>query len=65
VHGVTGFTAPVGDVKTMSEYVLELIRTPGLLEKFSKQAKEHAFSNFHSDKIINQYIELYQSVLNK
>lgn len=64
VHGISGYTAPVGDVDQMSKYVLQILKDPSLKEKLSRQAKERAFKHFHSDFIIPQYIQLYEDVLN-
>ena len=65
LDGVTGFTAPVGDVAQMSAAVLKLLRNPDLKARFSRNAREHALQNFHSDSIIPQYIKLYNDVLNR
>ncbi len=63
VHGETGFHAEVGDIESMSRQVMQILRNPALKEKLSKQARQIAFERFHSDIIIPQYINLYESVL--
>ncbi len=62
-EGVSGYLAPVGDIPKMAGYVLQMINNPGLRKKLSQSAREHAITHFHSDKIIPQYINLYNRVL--
>ncbi len=62
--GVTGFLAPVGDTRAMSEYVIQILKDRALQEKLSQNARKHALSRFHADVIIPQYIQLYEKVLN-
>lgn len=61
-HGVSGFCAPVGDVKLMACYILKILKDPALKEKLSRQAREHALEKFHADRIVPQYLELYREV---
>ena len=63
VHGETGFHSPVGDVDSMSQQVLRILREPQLKETLAAQARQFAFERFHADIIIPQYIDLYESVL--
>lgn len=65
LDGVTGFTAPVGDVASMSQSVLKILKDPALRERLSMQARKHAIESFDSDNIIPQYIKLYEEVLNR
>ncbi|NOX36404.1 MAG: N-acetyl-alpha-D-glucosaminyl L-malate synthase BshA [Calditrichaeota bacterium] len=60
--GITGFTAEVGDVETMSEHVLHILQNPDLKQRLSRSAREYAFDNFHVDRIIPQYLALYESL---
>jgi len=63
-HGTTGYIAPLGDVRQMSEYVMKILKDPVLKKNLSENAREYALSNFHDDIIIPQYLKLYEEVLN-
>ncbi len=65
LHGKTGFVASVGDINSMSKYVIQILKNLELKNKLSAQAQQHAVQNFHSDTIIPQYIRLYEKVLQK
>ncbi len=64
-HGVSGYIAPVGDVDKMSEFVIKILKEPAHRSTLSQQAREHAFKNFHADRIIPQYIRLYEEILSE
>ncbi|AHF16486.1 N-acetyl-alpha-D-glucosaminyl L-malate synthase BshA [Niabella soli] len=59
VEGVTGFLANVGDIETMSEKALYILKDVATLEKFKEQAFEHA-QQFNIDMIIPQYEAIYR-----
>ncbi|GAB4327130.1 MAG: N-acetyl-alpha-D-glucosaminyl L-malate synthase BshA [Calditrichia bacterium] len=63
--GISGFTAPVGDIDKMAELTLGLLQDAPLLKKMSRTAREYALDTFHVNKIIPQYIRLYEQVLNE
>lgn len=63
IHGETGYTAPVGDVESMSRHVLRILSEEGRLEKMSEVARNYALERFHADKIIPMYVDLYRRVL--
>lgn len=62
-EGVSGFMAPVGDVDKMAELTLKILDNPQLKETLSQGARSYAFSNFHAEKIVPQYLQLYERVL--
>ncbi|MEJ2635956.1 MAG: N-acetyl-alpha-D-glucosaminyl L-malate synthase BshA [Calditrichia bacterium] len=63
-EGVSGFTAPVGDVEKMTELVLRIFDNDDSgSQKMSRETREYAFDNFHVNKIIPQYVELYENLL--
>lgn len=64
VEGVTGYMGNVGDVATMSEKALEILRDGETLQRFKLAAAEHAHQ-FDITTIIPVYEALYDSVLNK
>jgi N-acetyl-alpha-D-glucosaminyl L-malate synthase BshA len=60
IDGVTGYTAPVGDVKTMSDKAIALLQDEEKLKSFKKQALKQA-KHFDIANIIPQYEALYRS----
>jgi glycosyltransferase involved in cell wall biosynthesis len=64
-NGVSGFTADVGDIDKMAKLVKKIIGDEKMLRKLSDSSRQYAIRNFHVKKIIPQYIELYQKVLNE
>jgi len=64
-EGVAGYTADVGDIDRMSQLVLQIVQDPKIKEKLSRSCREFAFANFHVNKIIPQYLHLYEKVLSQ
>ncbi len=62
-NGITGYIVPVGELDQMAERVVEILTTPGLLQRLRKTAREFAFDNFHVNKILPRYLQLYEAVL--
>ena len=58
INGKTGYTAPVGDVQTMSDCAINLLSNDELLQEFRKNAKEQAMK-FDLNNIVPQYEKLY------
>lgn len=63
VPGVTGYMGNVGDVNTMSQQALEILRDDETLNRFKENAAQHA-KGFDIHNIVPQYERLYDSVLN-
>jgi N-acetyl-alpha-D-glucosaminyl L-malate synthase BshA len=64
IHNETGFICKIGDVDTMANYSLLLLENEEMLQKFRKHAYKRA-KFFEMDHIVNQYEDLYKSVLSK
>ena len=60
IDGVTGYTASVGDVKTMSEKAIALLQDDEKLNSFKKNALKQA-KHFDIAHIIPQYETLYRN----
>src|SRR6185312_11884097 len=58
INGETGYTAAVGDVKTMSECAIHLLSNDELLQQFRKNAKAQAMK-YDLEKIVPRYEKLY------
>ena len=58
INGVTGFTAKVGDIATMSQCAIDLLKDEEKLNLFKQQAYDQA-SRFDIHNIVPQYEKLY------
>jgi len=61
--GVDGFLAEVGDVQSMAQRILRLLREPKLRKEIAEAARFTAETRFCSTLIIPQYEEYYRRVL--
>src|SRR5246500_3491304 len=61
-HGRGGFLAGVGEIETMANYAIDLLRDDQRLAEMGKQARFEAESRFCSSEIIPQYEEFYRRV---
>lgn len=64
-HGRTGFLAPVGDVDAMARYAIELLSDETRLREMGKLARWEAQSRFCTTRIIPEYEEFYERVLER
>jgi N-acetyl-alpha-D-glucosaminyl L-malate synthase BshA len=64
IPGVTGYMGNVGDVETMSNQALEILRNDDRLQQFKEAAAKHAHT-FDIHNIIPIYERLYDKVLTK
>jgi N-acetyl-alpha-D-glucosaminyl L-malate synthase BshA len=64
IDGLTGYMGNVGDIKTMSERALDILRDDERLDEFKKTAAAHAHK-FDIHNIIPTYEKLYDDVLSK
>ena len=64
IHEQTGFLSPVGDVATMSNYALRLLKDEKLLSTFRKRAHQQALQ-FDINTVIPTYEALYERFLVK
>jgi L-malate glycosyltransferase len=61
-EGESGFLAAVGDVPTMTERAIEVLRDPARLEEMRHRAVARA-ADFSADRVVPQYERLYEDVL--
>ena len=64
IHGVTGYTTDVGNVRQMAEYAIELLSNEERYKQFRANALARA-SEFDIDKILPQYENYYREVIEK
>lgn len=62
VHGKTGYLADVGDVKSMADYAITILKDSDTLLHFKKAAIAHA-RKFEKQHIIPRYEVLYEQVI--
>jgi len=63
VHGETGYVVELGDYEKASQYIIQMLEDDALRKELSHNAFERAAKTFHSDEILNQYINLYKSLI--
>jgi len=64
LHNETGYIAEIGDVDRMAKYAVSLFNNERKFLKFSAKSRERAVSAFEKDKVIPQYEEYYEKILN-
>jgi N-acetyl-alpha-D-glucosaminyl L-malate synthase BshA len=64
-HGKSGFLAEVGDVETMANYAINLLKDENALQEMAKACRAVAQTRFCTTKIIPQYVDFYRRVLER
>ena len=64
-HGECGFLAPVKDVDQMSEYGINILKDDNLCKQLGKRGREIALEKFNEEKIVSQYEQYYEEILNQ
>ena len=64
IDGVTGYLSNVGDVQSMSDHVLNILKNPELLRKLRTGARKRA-QELDIELIVQQYEDYYEEVLEK
>jgi N-acetyl-alpha-D-glucosaminyl L-malate synthase BshA len=64
IEGKTGFMCNVGDVAGMAEKAVFILTDENRLKEFKQNARERAL-DFHINKIVPQYEEMYDEVIEK
>ncbi len=62
-HGETGYLVELGDTKTAARLAIDLLNDPNKLKDMKQAAYERSKTKFHSETIVNQYLDLYKDVL--
>ena len=63
--GETGYLSDVGDTDKMAEDTLRLLGDEEMRRAFGERGRELAIQRYGSDKIIPQYIDYYERILQK
>lgn len=61
--GITGYICPVGDIPCMIEKSLSILKDPAKQQQMALAGQAWARSEFGADKIVPQYISLYERLL--
>jgi len=61
---VNGFLLPIGDTTAMAEAAIELLPDKERLERFKTDAHRIAVERFNNEKIVTEYENYYQEILN-
>ena len=64
VDKTTGFTVKPRDHETFAAKIITLLKHPELCDKFGKAGRERVIDKFSSEKVTQQNIEFYKSVIN-
>ena len=65
VHGETGYLANLGDVDSMANYTLEILRNPALRRRMGAEGRRRAVEMFDQQKIVPVYERYYERILNQ
>lgn len=63
--GHDGFLVPVGDTEAMAEAAESVLRSPDRTRRMSAAARNTSLSRFGSESVIQMYISLYESILDR
>ncbi|HEX6926470.1 MAG TPA: N-acetyl-alpha-D-glucosaminyl L-malate synthase BshA [Longimicrobiaceae bacterium] len=63
--GVTGFLAPLGDVETMAEKAIEILRDAERWSQMSAAARAVATERFSAERIVPIYERFYETILQR
>ena len=61
-HGETGYLFPVGDVASMAEAAIRVLRDDELRARLGRAARKRAVEHFDQDRVVARYREIYQRV---
>lgn len=62
-HGETGQIVDVGDYKAAAKYAIELLTNEDKYNTFQQNMIKDIKTRFSEEKIVNEYLELYQSLI--
>jgi glycosyltransferase involved in cell wall biosynthesis len=63
VDGETGYLVEVGNTEEVAEKAIAILSDSEKHKRFSKKAVTHVSENFHSEKIVNAYEDVYNSLV--
>jgi L-malate glycosyltransferase len=63
-HGIDGFLLPVGDTTAMARAGITLLTDSQRLKEFKQAAAELAMQKFSADKVVPEYEQYYEEIIN-
>lgn len=63
--GVSGFLVKIGDAVAARDRALQLLKDEDELHRFKEKARERAVERFNARLLVDEYIKLYEQVLNE
>jgi N-acetyl-alpha-D-glucosaminyl L-malate synthase BshA len=64
LHNQTGYIAEIGDIDRMAKYAIDLLSNDAKHSLFAKAGRKRAEELFNEEKIVDQYEQYYEEVLN-
>lgn len=64
-EGETGFLSEIGDTRKMADDCLVLLNDEDKRREFGRKGREHSIERYGTEKIIPQYINFYEKVLQR
>ena len=64
-EGVSGYICELGDITSIAEKAVEILTNESLHKEMSENAIRSANEDFHQEKIVKMYEEIYQKALNE
>jgi len=61
----TGYLVPLGDIKAMAERSIEVLSNAPLRREMGSRGREWAVSQFNTDRVIPQYIKVYERIIRR
>ncbi|NME05828.1 N-acetyl-alpha-D-glucosaminyl L-malate synthase BshA [Psychrobacillus sp. BL-248-WT-3] len=65
IPGENGYLVPLGDIDSVAEYGLKILKDPHLHNQLKKRAVQIVKERFSSSQIVDQYEEMYERVAKK
>ncbi|PGL71937.1 N-acetyl-alpha-D-glucosaminyl L-malate synthase BshA [Bacillus sp. AFS055030] len=62
-HGENGYICELGDIEQIAYYTLNLLQDEELFKRISNRAQEIVKERFQSNKIVSQYLSIYNEIL--
>lgn len=62
LDGETGYLVPIGDVRTLAEKLLALLRNPERAAEMGKRGREHVLARFNEQQLMAQWVEMWRKV---
>jgi glycosyltransferase involved in cell wall biosynthesis len=62
--GETGYICELGDIDSVVDKAIHLLNEEELHRQFSQKSIQKVYDDFHGEKIVQQYEDLYYQLMN-